>query len=93
MERNITLGGEEVFVNVTNLLPGTEYVFRVVAMASDGQTSPRSNALVTTTHELRVLGMYSALYSASPPVYTLQPPVLMHIFTIVVLLYLYSYSA
>lgn len=61
MENNITLGGDEVFVNVTDLLPGTEYVFRVLAVASDGQTSPLSTALVATTG-LRAPGMYLLMH-------------------------------
>ena len=49
IELDITVDGDETTVNVTDLLPGTEYEFRVTAMASDGQISPPSTPLITTT--------------------------------------------
>ena len=49
MDLDITVDGDETRVNVTDLLPGTEYEFRIIAVASDRQTSPQSIALVATT--------------------------------------------
>ena len=49
IERNITLEGSTTSVNVTGLQPGTEYSFRVIAVASDGQTSAPSVSLTAST--------------------------------------------
>ena len=57
IEQNITTDGNHTIVNVTDLLPGNEYVFRIIAVASDGQTSPRSAALIASTRS-RVSGTY-----------------------------------
>ena len=57
-ERNITLEGSTTSFNVTGLQPGTEYSFRVIAVASDGQTSLPSVALAATTTERRGLNIY-----------------------------------
>ena len=57
MEWDITIDGDQSTLNVTDLLPGTEYEFRITAVASDGQTSPQSTALVVTTRS-RLLGIY-----------------------------------
>ncbi|CAI7989837.1 hypothetical protein GBAR_LOCUS348 [Geodia barretti] len=48
-ERNITLEGNGTSVNVTGLQSGTEYSFRVIAIASDGQTSTPSAVLTAST--------------------------------------------
>ena len=48
-ERNITLEGNGTSVNVTRLRSGTEYTFRVIAVASDGQMSPPSVSLIAVT--------------------------------------------
>lgn len=60
IERNITVDGEHTTVNVTDLLPGNMYIIRIIAVASDGQSSPRSAALVASTRS-RVSGMYVGL--------------------------------
>ena len=49
LEWDITIDGDQSTVNVTDLLPGTEYEFRITAVASDGQMSPQSIALIATT--------------------------------------------
>ena len=49
IERNITLEGSVTSLNVTVLQPGTEYSFRVIAVASDGQTSAPSVSLAAST--------------------------------------------
>ena len=49
IERNITLEGSTASVDVTGLQPGTEYSFRVIAVASDGQTSAPSVSLTAST--------------------------------------------
>ena len=49
IERNVTVEGDETHWNTTGLQPGTEYTFRVTAVASDGQMSSQSVALLTTT--------------------------------------------
>ena len=49
LEWDITIDGDQSTLNVTDLLPGTEYEFRITTVASDGQTSPQSTALVVTT--------------------------------------------
>ena len=48
-ERNITVEGNGTSLNVTGLQPGTEYSFRVIAVASNGQTSPPSVSFSATT--------------------------------------------
>ena len=48
-ERNITLEGNGTSVNVTGLQSGTEYTFRIIAVASDGQTSPPSAPFTANT--------------------------------------------
>ena len=48
-ERNITLEGNGTSVNVTGLQSGTEYSIRVIAIASDGQTSTPSAVLTAST--------------------------------------------
>ena len=48
-ERNITLEGNGTSVNVTGLQSGNEYSFRVIAIASDGQTSTLSAVLTAST--------------------------------------------
>ena len=58
IERNITLEGSMTSVNVTGLQPGTEYSFRVIAVASDGQTSLPSVGLTATTTEIRGVIIY-----------------------------------
>lgn len=57
IEQNITIDGNHTTVNVSDLLPGNEYVFRIIAVASDGQTSPISAALIASTRS-RVSGTY-----------------------------------
>ena len=52
IERNITLEGSGTSFNVTGLQPGTEYSFRVIAVASDGQTSLPSLSYTATTAEI-----------------------------------------
>ena len=52
-ERNITLEGNGTSVNVTGLQSGTEYTFRVIAVANDGQTSPPSVSLTASTLEIQ----------------------------------------
>ena len=49
IEWEVTIDGDQTTVNVTDLLPGTEYGFKVIAVASDGQMSPQSIALLATT--------------------------------------------
>ena len=49
IERNITVEGNGTSLNVTDLQPGTEYSFRVIAVASNGQTSPPSVSFSATT--------------------------------------------
>ena len=56
MEWNITIDGDQSTVNVTDLLPEIEYEFRITAVASDGQMSSQSAALVATTRST-VLGI------------------------------------
>ena len=51
-ERNITLDGSGTSFNVTDLQPGTEYSFRVIAVASDGQTSIPSLSFTAATAEI-----------------------------------------
>ena len=51
IERNITLEGSGTSFNVTGLQPGTEYSFRVIAVASDGQTSLPSVFFTASTSE------------------------------------------
>ena len=46
---NVTVDGSESSMNVTGLLPGTEYTLRVVAVAVDGQISPPSSAITVST--------------------------------------------
>ena len=58
IERNITLEGSMTSVNVTGLQPGTEYSFRVIAVASDGQTSLPSLSYTATTTEIRGVNIY-----------------------------------
>ena len=58
IERNITLEGSMTSLNVTGLQPGTEYSFRVIVVASDGQTSLPSVALTATTTEIRGVNIY-----------------------------------
>ena len=65
IEQNITVDGNHTRVNVTDLLPGNEYVFRIIAVAGDGQTSPRSAALIASTHS-RVSGTYVCSFYAIP---------------------------
>ena len=48
-EVNITVDGSESSANVTNLTPGTDYRLRITAVGKDGQTSPPSDVLATTT--------------------------------------------
>ena len=48
-EVNITVDGSESSANVTNLTPGTDYWIRITALGKDGQTSPPSDVLATTT--------------------------------------------
>ena len=48
-ERNITLEGNGTSVNVTGLQSGTEYTFRVIALARDEQTSPPSAPFTART--------------------------------------------
>ena len=48
-ERNITLENNGTSVNVTGLQAGTQYSFRVIAVASDGQTGLPSAVLTATT--------------------------------------------
>ena len=48
-DRNITLEGNGTLVNVTGLRSETQYSFRVVAVDSDGQSSPPSAPLSVTT--------------------------------------------
>ena len=57
IERNITLEGSVTSVNVTDLQPGTEYSFRVIAVASGGQTSAPSVFLTASTSELEGISM------------------------------------
>ena len=57
IERNITLDGSGTSFNVTDLQPGTEYSFRVIAVASDGQTSAPSVFLTASTSELEGTSM------------------------------------
>ena len=57
IEQNITIDGNHTIVNVTDLLPGNEYIFRIIAVASDGQTSPMSAALIASICS-RVSGIY-----------------------------------
>ena len=52
-ERNITLEGNGTSVNVTGLQSGTEYTFTVIAVGSDGQTSPPSVSLTASTLEIQ----------------------------------------
>ena len=52
IEGNITLEGSVTSINVTDLQPGTEYSFRVIAVASDGQTSAPSVLFTASTSEL-----------------------------------------
>ena len=49
IEWNITLQGDENTVNVTDLLHGNEYIFRIIAMAIDRQLSLPSDPLITNT--------------------------------------------
>ena len=56
LEWDITIDGDQLTLNVTDLLPGTEYEFRIASVASDGQTSLQSTALVVTTRS-RLLGI------------------------------------
>ena len=51
IERNITLDGSGTSFNVTDLQSGTEYSFRVIAVASDGQTSLPSVFFTASTSE------------------------------------------
>ena len=55
MEYDITIDGDLSTVNVTDLQPGTEYEFRIVTVASNGQMSPQSAVLAVTTRS-RLLG-------------------------------------
>ena len=57
IERNITLEGSGTSFNVTDLQPGTEYSFRVIAVASDGQTSAPSVFFTASTSELEGISM------------------------------------
>ena len=52
MQWEITVDSDQTTVNVTNLNPGTEYIFRIIAVGIDGQLSPRSSPLTTTTHSI-----------------------------------------
>ena len=52
MQWEITVDSDQTTVNVTNLNPGTEYIFRIIAVGIDGQLSPRSGPLTTTTHSI-----------------------------------------
>ena len=51
IERNLTLEGSGTTFNVTGLQPGTEYSFRVIAVASNGQTSLPSVLFTASTSE------------------------------------------
>ena len=51
-ERNVTVGNSSMFTNVTDLLPGTHYTFRVVVVSVLGgvkAASPPSDMINTTT--------------------------------------------
>ena len=59
--RNVTVEGSEPNTNVTGLLPGTEYTFRVVAVSVYGDVtaeSPPSNSLSATTEVSGTVYMY-----------------------------------
>ena len=49
MEWNFTLNSNVTSVNVTDLKKGTEYVFTIVSVTSDGQRSPPSVAFIAHT--------------------------------------------
>ena len=48
-EVNMTVEGSESSANITNLTPGTDYQIRITAVSKDGQMSPPSDVLATTT--------------------------------------------
>ena len=49
MEWDITVDENETTVNVTDLLPGNDYIIRISAVGIDGQTSPPSTPLTPNT--------------------------------------------
>ena len=57
IEWDITVDGDKTTVNVTDLLRGTEYEFRITAVASDGQISPQSAVLIATTRGVPGINM------------------------------------
>ena len=56
MERNFSVNGEIASVNVTDLVPGREYTFSIIVVASDGQKSEPSAILTANT--TGIPGMY-----------------------------------
>ena len=67
-EKNVTVGSSSMFTNVTGLLPGTHYTFRVVVVSVLGgvqAASPPSDVINTTTalsgEILRLINSYSSL--------------------------------
>ena len=50
-QRNVTKEDTQTNANITDLEPGTEYTFRVVAIAIDGQSSIPSDLLTVSTSQ------------------------------------------
>ena len=50
-QRNVTKEDTKTNANITDLEPGTEYTFRVVAIAIDGQSSLPSDPLTISTSQ------------------------------------------
>ena len=65
IKKNITVDGNHTRVNVTDLLPRSDYLFAITAVASDGQTSPFSFPIIAATRS-RVIGMYVGLDPGLP---------------------------